>query len=63
MIVVYTDKLPIFQLQVYHGKNNLHFDEMLMMSALYYTNRLHWIFIVLAPWNIQLVDMSLHSDT
>jgi hypothetical protein len=38
------------------------FDEMMMMSALYYTNTLRWIFIVLAHWNNSLrVDMSLHS--
>jgi hypothetical protein len=40
------------------------FDEMIMMSSLYYTNMLSWIFIVLAPWNnIRVVDMLLHSDT
>ena len=37
------------------------FDE--MMSTLYYTNTLSWIFIVLAHWNNSLcVDMSFHSD-
>jgi hypothetical protein len=34
--------------QQYRCKNKLHFDEMMMMSALYYTNMLSWIFIVLA---------------
>ena len=38
-------------------------DEMMMMSALHWTNT-RWIFIVLANWNKSpLVDMSLHSDT
>ena len=36
----------IFQLHVYHDENNLHFDEMIIMSALYYTNTLSWILIV-----------------
>jgi len=35
-----------------------------MMSALYLTNMLSWIFIVLGHWNNSLwVDISLHSDT
>jgi len=38
--------------------------EMMMMSKLYKTNTLSWIFIVLAHWNNSpWVDMSLHSDT
>jgi hypothetical protein len=54
----------IFQLHVYHDENNLHFDEMIIMSALYYTNTLSWILIVLAHWNNSLwVDMSIHLDT
>ena len=45
----------------YHGKNKLHFYE--MMSALYWTNPLSWIFIVLAHWKFSTqVDMSLHYD-
>jgi hypothetical protein len=37
---------------------------MMMMSALFETNMLSWIFIVLAHWNNSLqVDMSLHSET
>jgi hypothetical protein len=32
-------------------KNKLHFDEMMMMSALYKTNTFNWIFIVLVQWN------------
>ena len=39
-------------------------DEMVMMSSLYLTNKLRWIFIVLAYWsNCQRIDMSFHSDT
>jgi hypothetical protein len=33
-----------------NGGNKLHFDEMMMMSALYWTNTLGWIFIMLAHW-------------
>jgi hypothetical protein len=37
---------------------------MIMRSALYYTNTLSSIFIVLAHWNNSpRVDMSPHSDT
>ena len=35
------------------------FDVMMMMSALYYTNMLSWIFIVLAFWNT--TPILLHS--
>ena len=36
----------------------------MMKSALFQTNTLSWIFIVLAHWNNSpRVDMSLHSDT
>ena len=31
-----------------HGENKLIFNEMMMRSALYYTNTLSWIFIALA---------------
>jgi hypothetical protein len=34
--------------QLYYGENKLMFNEMVMKSALYYTNTLSWIFIVLA---------------
>ena len=37
-----TAKWVIFQ--PYHGENKLHFDEKMMMSALYWTNTLIWIF-------------------
>jgi hypothetical protein len=40
----------------------LQFDEK-MLSALYKTNMLSWIFIVLAHVNNLQVDMSLHSDS
>jgi len=51
--------------QLYHGENKLIFNErMMMMAALFWTNMLSWIFIVLAHWKNNLqVDMSLHSDT
>ena len=35
-----------------------------MMSALYQTSTLNWIFIVLAHWNNSpQIDMSFHLDT
>ena len=47
--------------QLYHGENNLIFNEMMMRSALYETNMLSWIFIVLAHWNNSpRIDMSFH---
>ena len=50
--------------QLYHGANKLIFSEMMMLSALYYTKTLSWIFIVLAHWNNSpRIDTSLHSDT
>jgi len=50
--------------QLCHVENKLIFNEMIMMSALYKTNTLNWIFIVLAHWNnTPRVDMSLHSGT
>jgi hypothetical protein len=49
---------------VYNGDNKLHFDEMMMMYDLYYTNRLSWILIVLVYWiNNAWIDMSLQLDT
>jgi hypothetical protein len=47
-------------------ENKLIFNEMMMKSALYWTNTLSWNFIVLAHWhwnNSPLIDMSTHSDT
>jgi len=45
-------------------REHVTFDEMMMISALYWTNMHSWIFIVLVHWNHSLwVDMSLHSDT
>ena len=38
--------------------------KMIMMSVLYYTNTLSWIFTLLAHWNnSQWIDMSPDSDT
>ena len=40
------------------------FNEMMMMFALFKINTLSWIFIVLAHWNNSpWTDMSIHSDT
>ena len=48
--------------QLYNGENKIIFNEM-MRSALYYTNMLRWILIVLVPWNNSLqIDMSPYSD-
>ena len=50
--------------QLYYGENKLIFNEMMMRSALFQTNTLSWIFIVLAHWNNSpWSDMSLLSDT
>ena len=47
--------------QLYHGKNKLIFNEMMMNPALYQTNTLSSAFIVLTHWNNNpRVDMSLH---
>jgi hypothetical protein len=44
-------------------ENKLIFNEMMMESALYKTNMLNWILIVLAHWkNTPRIDMSTHSD-
>jgi predicted class III extradiol MEMO1 family dioxygenase len=46
------------------AKNMLIFNEMMMRSALYWTNMLSWILIVLAHWNNSpRIDMSPHSIT
>jgi len=37
--------------QLYHGEKRSIFNEMVMRSALYYTNTLSWIFIVIAYWH------------
>jgi hypothetical protein len=40
------------------------FNAMMMMSALYLTNTLHWFFVVLAHWNNSAcVSMSPHPGT
>jgi hypothetical protein len=47
--------------QLYHGENKLIFNEMMMRSALYWTNTQR-ICIVLARWKgSPRVDMSLHT--
>jgi len=42
-------KRAIFQL--HHGENKLQFDELMIMSVLYYTNTLNGIYIVLVHYN------------
>ena len=60
--LLFTANSAIFQL--YHGGNQLIFNEMMMRFALYYTNTLSWIFPVIAHWNNSpRTDMSPHSDT
>jgi hypothetical protein len=51
--------------QLYHGENKLIFNEMLIMSAFCQTNKLSWIFLVLAHWNKSpRIDMSCrHTRT
>ena len=47
--------------QLYHGENNLYFNEMIIMKTLYKTNMLKWI--VLAHCNNSpRVNISLHSN-
>jgi hypothetical protein len=49
---------------LYYGESKSIFNEMMMRSALFSTNMLSWIFIVLARRNNSpRVDMSLHSVT
>jgi len=49
---------------LYYGENKSIFNEMMMRSALYSTNTLSWIFIVLAHWNNSpQAHMSAHSYT
>ena len=50
--------------ELYNSEEMLHRDEMMMKSALFKTNTMTWILIVLAHWNNSpRVGMSLHSDT
>jgi hypothetical protein len=53
-----------FQLHVYHGDNKLIFNEMMMRSALYLTNTLSWIFIVLQCSSLKQLsaDFSVSSS-
>ena len=48
---------------VYHGENKFIFNEMMMRSALYETNTIMCVLIVLAQWNSPRIEMSLHSET
>ena len=51
-------------IELYHGETKLYFNNMMMMSDLYYTNTLSTIIIVLAHRNNSpRINMSLHSDT
>ena len=51
-------------LYLHHGENKLIVNELMMRSALYYTNTLSWIFIVLAHWNnSRWIEISPHSHT
>ena len=53
-----------FSSRPYHGENMLIVNEMMTSSALYKTNTISWIYIVLAHWNSsRRVGMSPHSDT
>ena len=55
-----------FSATVYHGEYKLHSMRWwyLLSGTLYQTNKLSWIFIVLAHWNNSLwVEVSLLSDT
>ena len=50
--------------QLYYGENKLITNEMMMRSALFLTNTMSWIWIVLAHWNNNpRVEMLLYSDT
>lgn len=45
---------------IYYGVDKLHLDELVIIPALYYTNTLSWLFIVIAHCNISpWVDMWL----
>ena len=60
--LLFNGNSAIFQL--YYGEKKLIINEMMMRSALFLTNTLSWILLVLAHWNNSpRVEMSLHSDT
>ena len=60
--LLFSANAAIFQL--YHGENRLIFNGMMHRFALYKTNTLSCIFIVLTHWNNSpWIDMSPHSDT
>ena len=59
---MFSTNSEIFQL--YCGENKLIFNKMMMRSALYQTNTLSWMCIVLSHCNNSpRIDMTLHSDT
>jgi hypothetical protein len=45
---------------LYHGENKLVFNEMMMRSALYYTNTPSWIVIVLTKTKSKIVFVCLY---
>ena len=50
-------------LQIYHSENKVNFDYIIRMSALNYSNRLSWVFIMEGNYsNCPRVNMSLNSD-
>ena len=66
---MYVNGWPLFSanlanLKLYHGENKSIFNEMMMRFALFQTNNLSWICIVLAHWNkSRRIDISSHIDT
>ena len=46
-------------IQLYHGKKKLHFNEMMIMFAMYLTNTHSLIVIVILHWNNNLCTYSL----
>ena len=61
--LLFSANSAIFQL--YRGKNKLIFNEMMMRSALYSTNKPSWIFYIANSLKQQSTDrhFALHKDT
>jgi len=57
--LLFNAKWAIFQL--YHGERKDLFGEMMMVSALYYTNMLSWIFRYIAPLGHIILIRANHS--
>jgi len=54
---------PTQQFSAISWREQVTFNEIMMRSALFNTNTLSWIFIMLAHWNNSpRIDMSPHSD-